>query len=222
MSSGPEQIAGALDAGLRAAQQSLCQVHRVPMRDEGLSLHLAAFAAVCYGIQAASERFVDVDDVQPHVEKGLRHLCSTWDERPTVRRASSWLWKLRYLGDDPSDALALQSTETVCVAIPGVSSPAIGERGNYAVSRYRRYLGGVYIFSCDERRPNTWDEAGGEAALERALFRDVFGLSSRPAPRPGVGVFSAVLRTYRCAAVGTTPECRNPSRPGELEAPLFS
>lgn len=219
MLSGPDSIARALDVGLRAAQQSLCQVHPAPLRDEGLSLHLAAFAAGCLSIHEASGRLLDVADLHPTVERGLRHLCSLWDERPPVRRDPSWLWKLRHLGDEPMDALALRNTEAVCLTIPGVASPAVGARGNYAVARYRRYLSGVYIFSCDARRPDTWDERGGEAALERALFRDLLGPSTGPAPRPGGGVFGAVLTAYRGDAATRR---RNPSRSGELEAPLLS
>lgn len=196
MSPGTDQVVLSLESGIRAAQQGLFQFHRAAVRDVGLSLHLAAFAAVCFGVQVASETEVDVADLHARIERALRHLCAAWDERPAARRRRSVADVLRRFGDDDGRP-GLQDSRAVYLAVPDAPAPEPGERGDYAVDLYRRYVDGVYLYSCDPKRPNTWDEGGGEFALERALFRDIYGTASPPTFDAGRSVFGVVVRSYR-------------------------
>lgn len=192
-----DQLVGTLEAGIRAVQQGLFQFHRAPLREVGLSLHLAAFAAACLGIQHASDAEMEVADLHDRIEKALRHLCGAWDDRPVARTRRSLFRTLLHLTGEAEDEPEILGSEALYVAVPDADDPEPGDRGDYAVACYRRYVDGVFLFSCDARGPGTWDEAGREFALERALFRDVYASPVNPTVKDGRGVFGATVHAYR-------------------------
>ncbi|HEX8385267.1 MAG TPA: hypothetical protein VF576_03730, partial [Rubricoccaceae bacterium] len=175
MPTGTDHAVLTLEWGIRAAQQGLYQVHRGSPRDTGLSLHLAAFAAVCLGIRQAYEAEMDLVDLHPRIERALRHLGAAWDERPVVRPRRSLLTSLLHLGSPDADALrgTVQDSAALAIAVPGVDRPEPGDRGDVLVACYHRYVDGVYVYCCDRRGANTWDDGGLPFALERALFADL-------------------------------------------------
>jgi hypothetical protein len=197
MSPRTDHVVLALESGIRVVQQALFQSYRAPLQEAGLSLHFAAFAAVCLGVQHASDHEMEVVDVHARVEKALRYLCSAWDARPPARRRLSIAAVLRSFGDVPVEAPRLQDARALALAVPGVPEPEPGDRADYVLARYHRYADGVYIFSCDPTSPNTWDEGGADSALERALFRDVYCPADAPRVDPARTVFGAVLAHFR-------------------------
>jgi hypothetical protein len=186
----------ALEAGIGAAHQGLYQVGRGTPREAGLSLHLAAFAAVCLGIRQAYEAELDLVDLHPRLEKALRHLGVAWDERPVVRPRRSLLATLLHLGSPDPDGprAAVRDSASLSIVIPGVDAPEPGDRGDYLVGCYTRYVDAVYVYCCDRRGANTWDDHGRPFALERALFADL-GVAPPPVDEEsGPGVFAILLR----------------------------
>ena len=204
---GTARLAAALEAGIAASQQALYQVRRGAPRECGRSLHLAAFAAVCLGIRQAYQTEVDLADLQPRLGRALRYLGESWDERPVVRPRRSVLAVLRHLGtDDPAARPgALQDSAALAIAVPDVAVLEPGDRGSYLVGCFERYVDGVYVYCCDRRGANTWDEEGRPFALERSLFAD---LDLAPPPddeEAGPSVFEILLRASP-AIVRAAPE----------------
>lgn len=206
---GTARLAAALDAGVAAAHEALRGARRGTPRETGLSLHLAAFTAVCLGLRHAYQTEVDFADVQPRFERALRHLGETWDARPAVRRRRSVLAALRHLGTGDPDALpgAVHDSAALAIAVPGTDAPEPGMRADFLVRCYRRYVGTVYCYCCDRRGANTWDDGGHPFALERGLFADL-GLAPPPLDEEaGPGVFETVLRA-------SPPTVETPTRGG--------
>ena len=120
---GTARFAAALEVGIAASQQALHQVRRGAPRETGRSLHPAAFAAVCLGIRQAYRTEADLADLQPRIEKALRHLGESRDARPVVRPRRPFLAVLRHLGTgDPDERPgALQDSAALATASPGLA-----------------------------------------------------------------------------------------------------
>lgn len=208
MTPDPDALAASLETGIRSAQQGLFEYHRAPAVDVGLSLHLAAFAAVSLQIYVACEAEVGVDELCPRVERALRRLCAAHDARPVVPARRSLVDVFRRLGGEGHLDASVSDSQSVAIAVPGAPDPAPGERTAYTIGRFRHYLQTVFLYSADARDPNTWGASGEPFALERALFADIY--AEPVAPGPDRDVFAHVLRDFRNAGPARS---RSP-RPG--------
>ncbi len=199
-----DHLVGTLEASIAAAHQGLYQVGRGTPREAGLSLHLAAFAAVCLGIRQAYEAEQDLADLHPRLEKALRHLGSAWDERPVERPRRSLLASLLSLGSPDPDGPrgTVRDSVSLFIAVPDLGVAEPGDRGDYLVGCYNRYVDAVYVYCCDRRGANTWDDHGRPFALERALFADI-GVAPPPLDEEaGPGLFAILLRAESDVARG--------------------